>query len=689
MKMASSSPSKSATSAVTELQAIRIEQSPAQSNNVEPLPVPNSPLSTDNMLRPMGGGQWNVKDSDAQSPRAAEARPEAVTTVALPSKDEDGAGLPGAPPPLNRQPTEQTNVTLPHREIMIIYGCLMSCVLLTGLDASVIGTAGPVIARDFGDYNLIAWLVSAYLLTSAACMPCYGKLSDIFGRLPCFQFAIWIFALGSLMSAVSTSMVMLIVSRAIQGAGGAGISTLSQTVIGDMLAPAERGRYQGLTSSVTALSSVAGPLVGGLFSQYWTWRGIFYLNLPFCAFASLVLFKYLRITVKHRRVSSWHDIDWLGSLTIAAATTALVIPLVWGGTMYAWSSPVIIALLVTAAVLLTVFVAVEHHFGVRSIIPLHMFVSRNFCLCLIIRFFGGAVLFSLITLLPNYFETVWDDSAMLSGLRVTPTLFTGIVGSVTCGQSIGRLGVTWKFFPVAGTALQVLGIGLLAMTAVDTEYGELVVYMMLAGLGYGWTGPAATLVVQSSVAIADLASASAAGTFVSQLGGAIGTAVAASILNNLYQSRLSSLYQSQQLGSLPDNAINLSGDEIAALPDAQRQAYQHSYVYGLDRMYYCVVGFAGAQFLAAVVLQNVPLRGKRIKQAETVKQLQQQPMSPQREQQQAAAAESGGTAGEPYATSADGVIAPGLGEGGGGEQQEESVVPLQQQEPPDTTALKR
>ena len=649
----------------TELQSIRVEKSSPHSA-IEPSPA--SPLSAADLLQPVNGERSEARASDESSDHRHEAKYEAAAT--LKALSDDGTPvLPGGPPPLERQPTEQTNVNLSQREILIIYGCLMSCVLLTGLDASVIGTSGPVISRDFGDYNLIAWLVSAYLLTSAACMPCYGKMSDIFGRMPCFQFAIWVFALGSLLAAVSRSMVMLIISRAIQGVGGAGISTLSQTVIGDMLAPADRGRYQGLTSSVTALSSVAGPLVGGLFSEYWTWRGIFYLNLPFCAFASLIMFKYMRITVKHRRVNSWHDIDWVGSLVVISATTALVMPLVWGGTTYAWSSPIIIALLVGAAVLIVVFLSVEHRFGVKAIVPLHMFASRNFCLCLVIRFFGGAVLFSLITLLPNYFQTVWDNSALISGLRVTPTLFTGILGSVMCGQSIARLGVSWKIFPVAGTALQLLGIGLLARTGVDTNYGELVVFMMLAGIGYGWTGPAATLVVQSSVAIADLASASAAGTFVSQLGGAIGTAVATSILNNLYLDRLTSIYASQQLGTLSDNPINLSGDDIAALPAAQRQAYQDSYVYGLDRMYYCVVGFAGAQFIAACLLKNVPLRGKRIKQAETTKQPPLPlPLQQAQGQQQQPVVGDGDGAGEAIATSADGVVAPVLGEGGGGEQ---------------------
>ena len=672
-------PHLSTTDAATELQVIRVDKSAAldlaDHSNTPPISAV-SPLSATSILQPLNSIQSTSTSSDSVTHHSGEEKCEVAISPPTPL-DHSGAISPPAHPPLDRQPTEQTNVTLPQREILAIFGCLMSCVLLIGLDASVIGTAGPIIARDFGDYNLIAWLVSAYLLTSAACMPCYGKMSDIFGRLPCFQFAIWTFALGSLLSAVSTSIVMLIISRAVQGMGGAGVSALGQTVIGDMLAPAERGRYQGMTSSVTALSSVAGPLVGGLFSQYWTWRGIFYLNLPFCAFASFVLFKYLRITVKHRRVDSWHDIDWLGAVLIISATTALVMPLVWGGTTYAWSSPVIIALLAGSAVLLLLFLCVEHRFGVRSLIPLHMFASRNFCLCLVIRFFGGGVLFSLITLLPNYFETVWDDSAVVSGLRVTPTLFTGIVGSITCGQSIARLAVSWKVFPVVGTALQVLGIGLLSMTGVSSNYGGLIVFMMLAGLGYGWTGPAATVVVQSSVAIADLASASSAGTFVSQLGGAIGTAISASILNNLYLARLTSLYSSQQLGALPNNAINLSGDEIAALPAAQRRAYQDSYVYGLNMMYYCVVGFAAAQFVAACLLQNVPLRGKRIKQAEAGTTKQQQ--------QQAALVGNGIEESGPYATASDVVITPVLAVDGGGPQQREATSQSQRAKPPEAT----
>ena len=346
------------------------------------------------------------------------------------------------PPPLPLQTTAQTNVSLPDRQVVIIYGCLLSCVFLAGLDAAVMGTAGPVIARDLncGDYSLIVWVVSAYLLTSAACMPCYGKLSDIFGRQPCFQFAIWTFAFGSLLCAVSTSISMLVLSRAIQGVGCAGIIALSQTVIGDMLAPAQRGRYQGLTSSVTALSSVAGPVVGALFADNSSWRGIFYLNLPFCAVLSVVTHHCLRFAVQYRRVTSWRHIDWLGSLLVVAATTALVVPLVWGGVEYPWSSPFVVSLLVVSVVLFGLFGLVEYRVGDRALLPLHMFSSRNFCLCLTIRFLDGIVLFFLISLLPDFFETVWDCSPLVSGLRVTPLLAAGIVGAITSGQSIARLG---------------------------------------------------------------------------------------------------------------------------------------------------------------------------------------------------------------------------------------------------------
>ena len=485
--------------------------------------------------------------------------------------------------------------------------------LLVGLDASIVGTAGPTIVRDLGnDSSLFPWIVSAYLLSSAAVVPIYGKVSDVVGRQACLHFALAVFALGSLLCAVSVSMIMLVISRAVQGVGGAGFTIMSQTIIGDMLAPADRGRYQGVLSSVIGLSAIAGPLFAGLLTEYWTWRGIFYLNLPFCAIGSLAFAKFLKLSIRERRVTSLRDIDVLGSALVVTATVALIMPLVWGGQTYAWDSGVVVGLLVTSTVLYAVFVLVERQCGLKAIVPLHMFRVRNFTLCVLLRFLGGCVLYSLISYLPSYWQTVHDESPTISGLRVVPVLGLATVGSVIAGQSIARTGAKygWKHVPVVGVSLQVLGAGLLSTIGTDTAYAALFFFMAFLGAGYGLTGPSASIVVQSSVPLADLASASAASTFAAQLGGSVGVAVAGTIFTNVYAQDLSTQYAERGLGSPPAGATSLSGSDIAALSPGEVAAFQESYAGALSNVMWAVLAFALVQLLCTTALKNVPLRGK-------------------------------------------------------------------------------
>ena len=406
-----------------------------------------------------------------------------------------------------------------------------------------------------------------------------------------------------------------------------------------MLAPADRGRYQGILSSVIATSSIAGPLVAGLFTevhdrlrippraaalrlpltltpylcspltQYWTWRGIFYLNLPFCGIGSLALFRHLKVSIRERRVKSVRDIDCVGSLVIMSATVALVMPLVWGGQTYGWGSGVIIGLFVTSGALYCVFALVERWWGVKAIIPLHMFRVRNFTLCVLIRFLSGCLLYALISYLPSYWQTVHDESPTISGLRTVPVLGTVTIGSVIAGQSIARA-PHWKPVPVVGVGLQVLGAGLLTLIGVSTAYVELASFMIFMGLGYGLTGPSASIVVQSSVPLADLAAASAAGTFMSQLGGSVGVAVAGAVFTNYYGQQLARGYAGAGLGQPPAGATSLSGDEIWAMSDEVVGIFQQSYVYGLSRSFYVVLAFALGQMVCTWSLKDVPLRGK-------------------------------------------------------------------------------
>ena len=315
-------------------------------------------------------------------------------------------------------------------------------------------------------------------------------------------------------------------------------------------------------------------------------------------------------------MESVRDIDCVGSLVIMAATVALVMPLVWGGQTYAWSSGVIIGLFVTSAVLCTVFAIVERRWGFKALIPLHMFAVRNFSLCVLVRFLSGCLLYSLVSYLPSYWQTVHNESPTISGLRTVPILGTVTIGSICAGQAISRA-PHWKPVPVVGVGLQVLGAGLLTLIGVSTPYVQLAFFMAFLGVGYGLTGPSSSIVVQSSVPLADLAAATAAGTFMSQLGGSVGVAVAGAVFNNLYGQRILSGYEGAGLGEPPDGAASWSGEDIWALSEQEVAIFQGSYVHALSATFYVVLAFALGQMLCTWALQDVPLRGKHTAPAVT------------------------------------------------------------------------
>ncbi|MGH3245944.1 MAG: MDR family MFS transporter, partial [Trebonia sp.] len=353
----------------------------------------------------------------------------------IPQADEAAAGaLPG----------------LSRRSILIIIGALMCGMLLAALDQTIVSTALPTIVGDLKGGSHIAWVVTSYLLATTVSTPLWGKLGDMYGRKVFFQAAIVIFLIGSVLSGLSNSMFMLIAFRALQGLGSGGLMVGAQAIVGDIVSPRERGRYQGLFGAVFGLSSVIGPLLGGVCVDNLTWRWIFYINVPIGAIALVVV--ALQVPGKLRRVH--HRIDYLGTVLLSLAATSLILLTSLGGTTYAWASAPIYILGIAGVVLIAAFVLAERR-AAEPILPLHLFKLRVFSVTSVVGFIVGFGMFGAITYLPAFFQVVKGISPTLSGVYLLPMMAGLLVVSIGSGQIIARTG-KYRFFPIAGSALMTL-----------------------------------------------------------------------------------------------------------------------------------------------------------------------------------------------------------------------------------------
>jgi EmrB/QacA subfamily drug resistance transporter len=420
--------------------------------------------------------------------------------------------------PIDRSPA------MTHREILAVLSGLMLGMFLAALDQSIVGTALKTIVTDLGGAEHVSWVVAAYLITSTVSVPLYGKLSDLYGRKPVYQFAIAVFLLGSVVAGFSQSMVMLILARAIQGVGGGGLLSLAFTIIGDMVSPRERGKYQGYFGAVFGLSSVAGPLLGGLFTDTIGWHWIFFLNVPVGVLAWLVVGARLNLPFTRRE----HHIDYLGAVTLVAGVSAALLVTQWGGQEYAWGSGVILGLSAVAVLLLAAFLLVERR-SPEPILPLRLFRNRTFSLVNGAGFIIALGMFGAIIYVPFYLQLVRGQSATEAGLLMIPLMVGILVTSITSGQIISRLG-RWKPFPVAGTAIFTVGMALMATLTTTISLWVLSAYLVVIGAGLGMTMQTLVLAVQNDSDPAELGVATSSVAFSRSLGGAIGTAIFGAIV---------------------------------------------------------------------------------------------------------------------------------------------------------------
>ncbi len=486
--------------------------------------------------------------------------------------------------------------------VRLVFAGLMLVLLLAALDQTIVATALPTIVGDLGGLNQLAWVTSAFLLAQTAVTPVYGKLGDLYGRKRILQSAIVLFLIGSALCGQSRSMTELIAFRAVQGLGAGGLIVLIQAVIGDIVPPRERGRYQGLFGAVFGVASVAGPLLGGVIVQAVSWRWIFYVNLPIGIVALFVIGATLPATLSTKHPS----IDYLGAGLLAAALSAIVLVTSLGGTTWAWASGEVIIIGALGLVLLGAFLLVERR-AREPIVPLELLRDPVFAVAGALSMIVGFALFGSVTFLPLYFQTVDAASPTGSGLRLLPMIVGLLTMSILSGQLITRTG-RYRVFPIIGTALMSLGLLLLSRLDVGTSILASSLYLLVLGLGLGSTMQVLVLVVQNAVDYSMLGAATSAVTLARGIGGSLGTAV----FGTIFSAGLRSQLRGALTGSLGHQVAaggRLTGTQVDRLPAPARASYEHAYVYALRPVFLMAAGVAALGFVLSLLLQERPLRG--------------------------------------------------------------------------------
>ncbi|QYH35690.1 MDR family MFS transporter [Salinibacterium sp. M195] len=487
------------------------------------------------------------------------------------------------------------------RSILLLFAGLMVTMLLSALDQTIFSTALPTIVGELDGVNHMLWVTTAYILASTIMMPVYGKLGDLIGRKGLFIGAIAIFMAGSVIGGFAPDMTWLIIGRAVQGLGGGGLMILSQAIIADVVPARERGRYMGIMGGVFALASVAGPLLGGWFTESIGWRWAFWMNLPLGALAIVSAVLLLKLP---KNTKSKPSIDVAGMILLALASTAIVLVTTWGGTQYDWDSLIIIGLIALAIVSAISFVMVERAAD-EPIMPLHMFKERNFLLTTGSGLITGIAMFGALAYMPTYLQMVTGVNATQAGFLMIPMMAALLVSSVVAGQLVSRTG-RYKWLPLTGSIIVAIGLALLSTMTPTLPIWILCSYLAIMGLGLGMSMQILVLIVQNTFPNSQVGTATSSNNYFRQIGASIGTAV----VGSLFVARLTELLGTR----LPAAAAEATGDTnsltpaaVRDLPDAVREIIVGVYNDALAPVFLYMVPLVLISAVLLAFVKEVPL----------------------------------------------------------------------------------